>query len=88
VVKWKLVFTAQAQCDAKKLARSNLRARTETLLALLCEDPLKQPPPVEKLIGDLDGAYSRRINLQHRLVYQILVRERVVKVIRLWSHYD
>ena len=84
----RLVFTRQAQKDAKKLASSNLRPKAETLLKLLREDPFTNPPPFEKLVGDLAGAYSRRINIQHRLVYQVLQEERTVKVLRMWSHYE
>ena len=85
---WKLVYTKQAQKDAKKLASSGLKPKAQKLLALIAEDPYRKPPPIEKLIGDLSGAYSRRINIQHRLVYQVLEEERVVKVLRLWSHYE
>lgn len=85
---WRLVFTKQAQRDAKKLAAAGLRPRAEVLLAILRENPYQTPPPFEKLVGDLSGAYSRRINIQHRLVYQILDDERTVKVLRLWSHYE
>jgi len=87
-VTWTLVYTKQAQKDAKKLASSGLKPKVQELLALLAEDPYRKPPPLEKLIGDLAGAYSRRINIQHRLVYQVLEDERVVKVLRLWSHYE
>ncbi len=83
-----LVFTKQAQTDAKKLASSGLKPKAELLLNILQEDPYQNPPPYEKLIGDLAGAYSRRINIQHRLVYQVLQSERVVKVLRLWTHYE
>ena len=82
------MFTRQAQRDARKLARSGLRPKAEFLLAILRDDPLKAPPRFEKLVGDLDGSYSRRINVQHRLVYQILDEERTVKVLRLWTHYE
>ncbi len=88
LVKWQLVFTKQAQKDTKKLAASGLRPKAEALLDLLRENPFQNPPPSEKLVGDLTGAYSRRINLQHRLVYQVLEEDRVVKVIRMWSHYE
>ena len=84
---WQVLFTKQAQKDAKNIASAGLRAKVEGLLELLANDPLQTPPPFEKLVGDLDGAYSRRINIQHRLVYQILKREKVVKVLRMWSHY-
>jgi Txe/YoeB family toxin of toxin-antitoxin system len=87
-VTWKLVYTKQAQKDAKKLASSDLKPKAQELLALIAEDPYRKPPPLEKLIGDLAGAYSRRINIQHRLVYQVLEDEQVVKVLRLWSHYE
>jgi len=87
-VTWKLVYTKQAQKDAKKVASSGLKPKAQELLTLLAEDPYRKPPPFEKLIGDLAGACSRRINIQHRLVYQVLEGERVVKVIRLWSHYE
>ena len=85
---WRIVFTKQAQKDAKKLAASNLRPKAEALLAILATDPFQNPPPFEKLVGDLVGAYSRRINIQHRLVYEVLVEERVVKVLRMWTHYE
>ncbi len=85
---WKLVYTRQAQKDARKLASSGLKPKAQGLLALIAEDPYRRPPPFEKLVGDLAGAYSRRINIQHRLVYQVLDNERVVKVLRLWSHYE
>ncbi|MBL37385.1 MAG: Txe/YoeB family addiction module toxin [Xanthomonadales bacterium] len=85
---WRLVFTSQAQKDAKKLVSSGLKPKAEELLAILAKDPFQRPPPFEKLVGDLSGAYSRRINIQHRLVYQVLEKDRVVKVLRLWSHYE
>ena len=85
---WKLVYTKQAQKDAKKLASSGLKPKAQELVALIAEDPYRKPPPFEKLIGDLEGAYSRRINIQHRLVYQVLEEERVVKVLQLWSHHE
>ena len=85
---FRLVFTPQAQKDAKKLAAAGLRPKAEALLAILHENPFKTPPPFEKLVGDLAGAYSRRINIQHRLVYQVLQKERIVKVLRLWTHYE
>ena len=87
-MKWRVVFTKQAQKDAKKLAAAGLRSRAERLLDILREDPYQTPPPLEKLVGDLAGVYSRRINIQHRLVYEILHKERVVKVIRMWTHYE
>ena len=85
---WTLVYTRQAQKDARKLAASGLRPEARELLTLLAEDPYRKPPPFEKLVGDLSGAYSRRINIQHRLVCQVLADESVVKVMRLWSHYE
>ncbi len=85
---WELVFTKQAQKDAKKLAGSGLKNKAQVLLDLLAENPFQNPPPYEKLIGDLEGAYSRRITIQHRLVYQVLREEKTVKVIRLWTHYE
>jgi Txe/YoeB family toxin of toxin-antitoxin system len=88
VVAWRVVFTRQAQKDAGKLGRAGLRGQAETLLAVLAKNPFQTPPPFEKLVGDLAGAYSRRINIQHRLVYQVLEDIRTVKVIRLWTHYE
>lgn len=85
---WRLAFTKQARKDAKKLSSSNLRLKAEALLDILKEDPYQTPPPYERLLGDLAGAYSRRINIQHRLVYQVLEDEHVVKVIRMWTHYE
>lgn len=85
---WQLVYTKQAQKDAQKLAAAGLKDKAKGLLAVLQGNPLQNPPPYEKLVGDLAGAYSRRINIQHRLVYQVLQEEQVVKVLRLWSHYD
>jgi len=87
-VKYLLVFTKQAQKDAKKLASAGLKPKAQHLLDILATDPFQKPPPYEKLIGDLAGAYSRRINIQHRLVYQVLKTEGVVKVLRLWTHYE
>jgi toxin YoeB len=87
-VTWRLVYTRQAQKDARKLQSSGLKDKAEQLLEILREDPYRSPPPFEKLVGDLSGAYSRRINIQHRMVYQILEEERVVKVIRMWTHYE
>lgn len=88
MVNWRLVFTKQAQKDAQKLAAAGLKSKAEALLALLRENPFQNPPPYEKLVGDLVGAYSRRINIQHRLVYQVYADEHTVKVIRLWTHYE
>ncbi len=85
---WRLVYAPAAQKDARKVARSGLRPRVEKLLGLLARDPFETPPPFEKLLGDLAGAYSRRINIQHRLVYQVLEKQRIVKVLRLWTHYE
>ena len=85
---WRVVFTKQAQKDARRLAASGLRPKAERLLALLANDPFQKPPPFEKLLGDLKGAYSRRINIQHRLVYQVLEDQRIVKVLRMWTHYE
>ena len=83
-----LVYTKQAQKDAQKLAAAGLKDKAKALLAVVQDNPFQTPPPYEKLIGDLAGAYSRRINIQHRLVYQVLQDEQVVKILRLWSHYD
>jgi Txe/YoeB family toxin of toxin-antitoxin system len=88
MVTWALHYSRQAQKDAKKLASSGLKGKAQTLLALLETDPFQNPPPFEKLVGDLSGAYSRRINIQHRLVYQVLEAERAVKIFRLWTHYE
>lgn len=85
---WQVYYTKQAQKDAKKLASSNLRPQAEKLIAILRKDPFLSPPPFEKLQGDLAGAYSRRINIQHRLVYQIYIERQAVKVIRMWTHYE
>ena len=84
---WELVFTKQAQKDAKKLTHAGLKSKALKLLATISENPFQNPPPYEKLIGDLAGAYSRRINIQHRLVYQVYQKEKIVKIIRLWTHY-
>jgi toxin YoeB len=88
VKSWRVVFTPQAAKDAKRLLRAGLKPKAETLLDILGEDPFRSPPPFEKLVGDLAGAFSRRINIQHRLVYQVLRRERIMKVIRMWTHYE
>ena len=85
---WRLFFTKQAQKDARKLSASGLKPKAEALLAVLAEDPFKTRPPFEKLLGDLAGAYSQRINIQHRLVYQVLADQQSVKVLRHWTHYD
>ncbi|MEI6758018.1 MAG: Txe/YoeB family addiction module toxin [Chlorobium sp.] len=85
---WQLVYTKQAQKDAKKLASAGLKPKAEELLEILKNDPFKNPPPFEKLVGDLTGACSRRLNIQHRLVYQVCEKEHIVKIIRLWTHYE
>ena len=85
---WTLYYTKQAQKDARKLAASGLKSKAQQLLTILQSDPWQAPPPFEKLVGDLTGAYSRRINIQHRLVYQVLEAERAVKILRLRTHYD
>jgi toxin YoeB len=85
---WRVVFTKQAQKDARKLNAAGLRPKAERLLKVLATDPLGRPPSVEKLVGDLAGAFSRRITIQHRLVYQVLEKDRVVKVLRMWTHYE
>ena len=85
---WTLYFTKQAQKDAGKLASSGLKTKAQQLLTILQSDPWQNPPPFEKLVGDLSGAYSRRINIQHRLVYQVLESEKAVKILRLWPHYE
>jgi Txe/YoeB family toxin of toxin-antitoxin system len=87
-VSWQLVFSKYAQKDAKKLAAAGLKSKAQDLLAILANDPFQTPPPYEKLVGDLAGAYSRRINIQHRLVYEVFAEERVVRVLRMWSHYE
>ena len=87
-MKWRIVYARQARKDAKKLSKSGLRQRAEELIQVLQEDPYRSPPPFEKLVGDLAGAYSRRINIQHRLVYQVIDDERAVKILRLWTHYE
>jgi len=85
---WTLYYTKQAQKDARKLASSGLKTNAQQLLTVLQSDPWQTPPPFEKLVGDLSGAYSRRINIQHRLVYQVLETEKAVKILRLWTHYE
>ena len=85
---WSIVYTRQAQKDARKIASSNLKSQTQRLLDLIARNPFRNPPPHEKLVGDLAGAYSRRINIQHRLVYQVYAAERTVKVLRMWTHYE
>ena len=86
--RWRLVFTKQAQRDAKKIANSGLREKAQSLLSIVAEDPFQSPPPFEKLVGDLAGTFSRRINIQHRMVYQVLKDERTVKILRMWTHYE
>ena len=85
---WELVYTKQAQKDARKLASSGLKDKAKGILDIIQNNPYQNPPPYEKLVGDLSGAYSRRINIQHRIVYQIYEKEKVIKVIRLWTHYE
>ena len=85
---WALVFAKHAQRDAQKLASSGLKTKAQELLAIIRENPFQNPPPYEKLVGDLAGAYSRRINIQHRLVYEVLEAQHTVKVLRMWSHYE
>ena len=85
---WRLVYTKQAQKDAEKLAAAGLEPKAQSLLAILAENPYQTPPPFEKLVGDLSGAYSRRISIQHRLVYQVLDEAKTVKVLRMWTHYQ
>ena len=87
MVSWQLVYTKQAQKDARKLVAAGLRSKAEILLDILRRDPFQSPPPYEKLVGDLEGAYSRRINIQHRLVYEVIKETKTVKVIRMWAHY-
>jgi toxin YoeB len=88
VVKWQLVFAKHALKDAKKLSAAGLRDKAQALLDILMQDPFQNPPPCEKLVGDLEGALSRRINIQHRLVYEVFKKERVVRVLRMWTHYE
>jgi len=88
LVNYKVIFTKQAQKDAKKLSASGLKAKAEQLIKILCDNPYQTPPFYEKLVGDLAGAFSRRINIQHRLVYEIIEDEKIVKVIRMWTHYE
>ena len=85
---WRIVYTKQAQKDAKKIAAAGLKSKAEKLLVMLSKNPFQTLPPFEKLVGDLSGAYSRRINIQHRLVYQVLEEIRTIKVIRMWTHYE
>ncbi len=85
---WHIVYAKQALKDAKKLASSGLKLKGQEILTILVNDPFQNPPPYEKLVGDLNGAYSRRINIQHRLVYQVFIEERIVRVLRMWTHYE
>jgi Txe/YoeB family toxin of toxin-antitoxin system len=87
-VNWRLLYTKQVRKDAKKLTAAGLRPKAQEVLDVLAADPFQSPPPFEKLVGDLSGTYSRRINIQHRLVYQVLAEERAVKVLRMWTHYE
>lgn len=88
MVTWTIVFTSQAKKDAKKLSVSGLRSKAEELLTILARSPFQNPPPCEKLVGELSGSYSRRINIQHRLVYQVIENIKTVKVLRMWTHYE
>lgn len=88
MVSWEIVFAKQALEDAKKLAASGLKSKAQEVLAVLTANPLQNPPPYEKLVGDLAGAYSRRINIQHRMVYEVFTQERIVRVLRMWTHYE
>lgn len=85
---WKIIYTKQAQKDAQKISARGLKNKVQELLIIISENPFQNPPPYEKLVGDLAGAYSRRINIQHRLVYEVLANEKIVKVLRMWSHYE
>lgn len=85
---WRIVYTKQAQKDAKKLSASDLKSKAEEIIKILQIDPFQTPPAFEKLVGDLSGAYSRRINIHHRIVYQVLEKERTIKIIRTWTHYE
>ena len=87
-MRWEVVFTKQAAKDAKRIAENGLKEKAKNLLAILETDPFQNPPPFEKLIGDLQGAYSRRINIQHRLVYEVIDQAKVVRVLRMWTHYE
>jgi toxin YoeB len=87
-VSWEIVYAKQALKDAKKLAENGVKQKAQAILAILANDPFQNPPPYEKLVGDLSGAYSRRINIQHRLVYEVFIKEKVVRVLRMWTHYE
>lgn len=88
MVKWQVVFAKHAVKDAKKLSAAGLRDKAQALLDVLAEDPFQNPPAFEKLVGDLEGAYSRRVNIQHRIVYEVFKKERIVRVLRMWTHYE
>ena len=88
MVSWEVVFAKHAVKDAKKLATSGLKQKAQELLVVLANDPFQNPPPYEKLVGDLAGAYSRRINIQHRIVYEVFPKQRIVRVLRMWTHYE
>ena len=88
MVRWEVVFAKHALKDAKKLSAAGLKEKAQALLVVLAQDPFQNPPPFEKLVGDLDGAYSRRINIQHRIVYEVFKKERIVRVLRMWTHYE
>ena len=88
MVKWQVVFAKHALKDAKKLSEAGLRDKAQALLKVLAQDPFQNPPPYEKLVGDLEGAYSRRINIQHRIVCEVFKKERIVRVLRMWTHYE
>jgi Txe/YoeB family toxin of toxin-antitoxin system len=88
VVSWAVVYAKQAMKDAKKLAACGLKSKAQELLTVIANDPFQNPPPFEKLVGDLAGAYSRRINIQHRIVYEVLTKEKTVRVLRMWTHYE
>jgi len=87
-VSWRIVFTKQAQKDAKKVSASDLKPKAEKIINILRQNPFQTPPPYEKLVGDLAGAYSRRLNIQHRIIYQVIADEKTVKIIRMWTHYE
>ena len=87
-MRWEVVFAKHALKDAKKIAAAGLKDKARNLLEVLAQDPFQNPPPYEKLVGDLEGAYSRRINIQHRVVYEVFKKERTVRVLRMWTHYE
>ncbi len=88
MVSWKIVYAKQAMKDAKKLTANSLKPKAQELLAVLADNPFQNPPPFEKLVGDLAGAYSRRINIQHRIVYEVFPKEKTVRILRMWTHYE